>query len=104
MQEALEHLLDSTNVLNCKKSPEEAIHGGEIKLSASILERGWNIASLSTATRGWDFRNATFTCNSETIPVHGEQFISLVDRTPTHSMMVGSHITRWVLWDLNRGP
>ncbi len=64
MQETVDHLIANTSVLSCKRWYMEAINEGELKLSASILKRGWNIASMSIATRGWDFRRkGPISCN-----------------------------------------
>jgi hypothetical protein len=64
MQETVDHLIANTSVLSCKHFYMEAVNEGELKLSGSILARGWNIASLAIATRGWDFRKGPINCNN----------------------------------------
>jgi len=64
--EALEFLIDETEVVTCKKSMPEAIDFGEIALSSKILNQGWNIGSLSVAYRGWDFRRQR-ACNDNRV-------------------------------------
>jgi len=54
--EALQYIASKSEIFTCKKSMPEAILSGEVKLSEKILARGWNIASLLVAYRGWDFR------------------------------------------------
>lgn len=54
--EALEYLIDKTDVVTCKKTMNQAINMGEIALSMKLLANGWNIGSMAVATRGWDFR------------------------------------------------
>jgi hypothetical protein len=55
-QEALVYVVDTTTVLECKHDMTWAIMYGEIALSRTILARGWNIACMLVAYRGWDFR------------------------------------------------